>query len=465
MNKNLVIIHTDEHNLRTLGCYRNLMSQDQAFPWGDNIKVETPNIDWLAKNGCLFQNFTTPIPICQPSRATFFTGKHYDKVIKFDNSKTWNGQYLKRDSISFANYFKDLGYNNYYVGKWHLDGPEDPGWSPKHSFGFDHKKYMFNSGHYKVIKESDDGSFDFDKKCDINSADESNYTTDWLSDKAIECIKNNNDNPFLLTLCIPDPHDPNDVREPYRSMFQELDFKLPFTMRYAVNKPHQTPGWAKGGDKAKWWNTDFIAKYFGMVKCIDDNVGKIISYLRGNGLLDNTVIVFTSDHGDLLYEHRLHNKAVPYHCSINTPMIIFDAASIPANKIINTPCSMVDFCPTILDLCGISFDPKSFDGDSQLKRITNPSNQVDDYRIVYSRNWNWLAAIDNHLKLIVSLDEDLWLFDSRTDLNEINNVADNPSYSDFIKKLLINLHNQIQSFEPNILQHDIGVKLKNYINE
>lgn len=463
--KNLIIIHTDEHNLRTLGCYRNLMPRDQAFPWGDNVQVETPNIDWLAKNGCLFENFITPFPICQPSRATFFTGKHYNKVIQFDSPKTWVGQYLKRDSISFANFFKDSGYNNYYVGKWHLDGPKEPGWSPDCSFGFDHKQYMFNSGHCKVIKQSDDGSFDFDKKCDASSASEKNYTTDWLSDKAIECIKNNKSNPFLLTLSIPDPHEPNDVREPYRSMFNDLDFKLPFTMRHAVSKPDQVPGWAQGGDRAKHWNTDIIAKYFGMVKCIDDNVGKIISFLRSSNLLNNTVIVFTSDHGDLLYEHRLHNKAVPYRCSINTPMIIFDPSSIPTNKIINTPCSMVDFCPTILDLCGISFDPKSFDGDSQLKRITNPSNQVDDYRIVYSRNWNWLAAIDNHLKLIVSLDEDLWLFDSRADLNEINNVADNPFYSDSIKKLLINLYNQIQAFEPDILQKDIGIKLKNYINE
>ena len=91
-----------------------------------------------------------------------------------------------------------------------------------------------------------------------------------------------------------------------------------------------------------------------MVKCIDYNVGKIISCLRSKNLLNNTVIVFTSDHGDLLYEHRLHNKAVPYRCSINAPMIMFDSSSIPVKKRVSTPCSTVDFCPTILDLCGIS---------------------------------------------------------------------------------------------------------------
>lgn len=456
LNPNVIIVHTDEHNLRTLGCYRDLMADDQAFQFGKDVKVDTPNIDFLAKNGCLFNNFITPFPICQPSRATFFTGRHYDNVI--NAGPEWQSQYLKSNIKTFAHFFKKAGYSTNYVGKWHLNGINSPDWGTSPNFGFDHNRYMYNRGHFKIVEEVGDKVNT--SRWDLNLANDENYTTDWLSNKAIQIIKSNKTKPFLLTLCIPDPHDPNVVREPYNSMFDELAFDLPHTMKKSVNKPTNQPLWAKNGECAKKWRPESIKKYFGMVKCIDDNVGKIISCLKNINLLDNTILVFTSDHGDLLYEHRLHNKAVPYDCSIRVPMIIHYPNKI-SSKVINTPHSMPDFTPTILDLCGLDYQKQSFQGSSFLGDILCSDKTIERDRMVYSRNWNWIAVIKNSLKLVVSIDDDPWLFDQKVDADELINFYGTNAYEEHIKEMITELYIQFHEYESDYAKSsELGNKLE-----
>jgi uncharacterized sulfatase len=456
---NVIIIHTDEHNLRTLGCYRDLMTENQAFQFGKDVKVDTPNIDFLAKNGCLFNNFITPYPICQPSRATFFTGRHYDNVINAGTE--WQSQHLKSNIKTFAHFFKNAGYSTNYVGKWHLNGMKSPDWGTSPNFGFDHNRYMYNRGHFKIVEETGDNISTFNWDPDL--ANNKNYTTDWLSNKAIQIIESNKTKPFLLTLCIPDPHDPNVVREPYNSMFNNLVFDLPRTMRKSVNKPMDQPLWVKNGECANKWRPESIKKYFGMVKCIDDNVGKIISCLKNINLLDNTILVFTSDHGDLLYEHRCLNKSLPYDCSIRVPMIIYYPNKI-SSKVVNTPHSMPDFTPTVLDLCGVDYQKQSFHGSSFSSDILCSDKTIERDRIVYSRTWNWIAIIKNSLKLVISIDDDPWLFDQKVDPDELINFYNTNSYKEHIKEMITEGHFQLNKYELNYAKHsDLAYKLESYL--
>jgi len=140
---NLIIIHTDEHNLRTLGCYRQTMSDEQAYMWGKHTIVETPNIDQLANEGALCENWYASSPVCTPSRASMISG-----LYPIATGSHRNDLPLKDELVSFAHILKNNGYSTSYVGKWHLDGDAKPGFAPERQFGFTDNRYMINRGHF-----------------------------------------------------------------------------------------------------------------------------------------------------------------------------------------------------------------------------------------------------------------------------------------------------------------------------
>ena len=136
---NIVIIMTDEHNYRTLGCYRDQLSTNQAFIWGEGVKVDTPNIDSLAHEGALFTHFFASSPMCTPSRASFLSGLYPPATGAAENHAPMNS-----DTLTFAHILKENGWETGYVGKWHLNGSPSPGWSSegKSVFGFNSTKYL-----------------------------------------------------------------------------------------------------------------------------------------------------------------------------------------------------------------------------------------------------------------------------------------------------------------------------------
>ena len=140
---NLLIIQTDEHNFRTLGCYRKTLPNKQAFIWGKDAVVTTPHIDWLAENGALCTKFYATTPVCSPSRAAFVSGRYPQNT-----PVTTNNIALDDDIITFAEVLKRQGYATGYAGKWHIDGDGKPQWAPKRQFGFADNRYMFNRGHW-----------------------------------------------------------------------------------------------------------------------------------------------------------------------------------------------------------------------------------------------------------------------------------------------------------------------------
>ena len=136
---NLIIIMTDEHNLRTLGCYRDTMENSQSFVWGEGVKVDTPHIDSLARDGALFTNFNTVAPLCTPSRASFMTGMYPATTGVIGNHDKMN-----KNAVTFAEILREKeDYYTGYIGKWHLNGDPKPGFNDKkRSFGFIDTKYQ-----------------------------------------------------------------------------------------------------------------------------------------------------------------------------------------------------------------------------------------------------------------------------------------------------------------------------------
>ena len=432
---NVVIVMTDEHNLRTLGCYREQMTEDQAFVWGKGVKVDTPHIDSLARGGALLSNFYVASPSCSPSRATFMTGLYPHKTGVPNNDLP-----MDDSMVTFAEVLADNGYATGYLGKWHLDGKGKPQWGPERKFGWNDNRYMFNRGHYKKLIDTDGGpkvdapiKSDGIPGYDVGDADETTYATDFLMDRTLDFIRDNKDGPFCVMLSLPDPHGPNTVREPYHSRFMGLEFQTPKTMRKTAE---QTPAWTEmGGNnyiKEPKLNPSQMAAIFGMVQCIDDNIGELLETLSELGIRENTVVLFTSDHGDLMGEHRRHNKGVPFEMSVKSAFIINYPGNIPSGKVVEGTMTSADVGPTLLSLVGVKDKLPNAHGRSFSKRLLNKNLNPKSDAISYFRGStnhpSWVASVSSGYKLIISDIDNPWLFDLEKDPDELNNVYDDPAY-------------------------------------
>jgi len=436
---NLLILHTDEHNFRTLGCYRETLSDDQAYLWGPKAVVETPRIDQLAKNGVLCTSFYATTPVCSPSRSSFMTGMYPQ------NTPVVTNNIPMADGLeTFASILKNNGWSTAYIGKWHLDGTGKPQWAPERKFGFEDNRYMFNRGHYKMLEDTDDGprvaSINDKGVADygLEGADEKSFTTDFLADKAMEFIEMHKDGPFCLMVSFPDPHGPNTVRAPYDTMYEDLKFRKPPSNHVDTTN---LPSWAQPAKKTIGQNG--MVKYYGMVKCIDDNVGKIIDFLDDEKLLGNTIVIFTSDHGDLLGEHGRDNKGVPFETSAKIPFVISYPGVLPNGMVVDQAMSCVDFSPSILSLMGIEKSGQEEGQDvSSLWKGQLPAgwNDVAFMRgtgVLNGPDENWLSVVSDRYKMVFSprKGDEPWLFDLEKNPDETINFYTYPYYKDVVAKL------------------------------
>jgi len=432
---NLIVIQTDEHNFRTLGCYRASLPEDRAFVWGPGVKVETPHLDWIAQHGGIATRCYGTSPVCTPSRAAMMTGRYPQNTGAIANDLP-----MSDDLVTYAAVLRDHGYATGYAGKWHLDGPGKPEWEPKRRFGFVDNRYMFNRGHWKKLIETPEGpqvgakGKSGEPTYNLAGADDKSFTTDFLADRAVEFIRKHKGEPFAYHVSIPDPHGPNTVRAPYDTMFDDLNFQKPGS---ALSKGEDLPSYAatqQGGA-----NQRQMSLYFGMVKCMDDNVGKILDAVREAGVLDNTIIVFTSDHGDLCGEHGRDNKGVPMEGSARIPFLIHAPGRIKPGTVVTQSLGSVDFKPTILALMGVSDSSKNegrdasplFTGDASAKDW----HDVNFLRIGKNAKGGWFGAFTSRYKLILAPGGAASFFDLQNDPNEMRNVISAAEHRETIRQL------------------------------
>jgi len=450
---NLIMVLVDEHSFRTLGCYRELLPYDQAYIWGDGIAVETPNIDALAHEGALYKNFYTVAPLCTPSRASFFTGLYPQ-----DTGATKNHEPLSEDIPTFAEVLRaDNGYYTGFLGKFHLNGDEKPGWGKRRDkrHGFIETKFRYNRGHWKFFERSNGKviGYEWRDKDKFKGRHEQNYATDFLFNRGLEFINRQvkMDRPFAMVLSIADPHAPNIVRLPYANMYDDMHFQLPHTAKVAVRGNPSVPRWQyTDGDIVPeaeeyleaYENSEFfqnhLQNYFGMVKCLDDNIGKLMAHLKEKHIDENTIVVFTSDHGDQLGEHGKLNKGKPYEASAGIPFIVRYPQKIKPGKVIDTTYSSVDFAKTILSLMNArskktNFDSYGIDGSRELLEDDVPA-KLNQIRFLYDagKKARWAAAVMDGFKLVISRNDVPWLFNLKEDPHEIFNYYNDPKFSEIL---------------------------------
>lgn len=428
---NVLIIHCDQLAAWTLGCY-------------GGGGIETPNIDRLAAEGTLMTNFYANTPVSTPSRGCFLSGLYPNEHGAFKNDKQ-----IRQDIPTFASELRDAGYATGYFGKWHLDGnPKRPGWDIRgKDMGWTDRTSMYSFGHYKILRKQPGSHPEFGKEVAQTAAE---YPTDWFTDRAMDFMKAHKNRPFCAMLSIPDPHGPYLIRPPYDTMYPPETVEVPATLTEAPANDHffYNESRHKVVDK-KSGKTQYeeilqnIRKdksaYLGEIKCIDDNVGRIIAFLKKSGLYDKTIIVFTADHGDMMGEHARMAKAVPLESSARIPFIIRYPKLVEQGVRSECVASCIDFYPTILALTGTT-QQGSVSGRSLAPQLSGEQATWNDEAFLrcYASVFPWVGIVTKEYKLVYGEkdpDGKGLLIDRRKDPGERYNCFDDPAYSEVIGQL------------------------------
>lgn len=485
---NILYIMSDDHSYQTISAY-------------DGRLIQTPNIDRIANEGVRFTNSFVANSISGPSRACMLTGKHSHANGFTDNASEFDGS-----QQTFPKLLQQAGYETAIIGKWHLTSAPT---------GFDYSEILIGQGDYYNAPFIKNGE---------KIASEG-YVTDVTTDKAIDWLENKRDKnkPFCLLLHHKAPHrtwmpDLQDLE-----LFSDAEFELPdnFYDDYAGRQaaaaqemsiakdmdlvydlkladkentihsrleeagrnmnnhmtPEQRAAWDKHYDPiikefkkanlsgkalAEWKYRQYLRDYLRVIHSVDRNVGRVLEYLEKAGLLENTMVVYTSDQGFYMGEHGWFDKRFMYEESFRTPLLV----RLPGGKKgdINQMVQNIDYGPTILDLAGVEI-PTDMHGVSFLPLLRG--EEVHDWRnSLYYHYYEYPAehAVKRHYgirtdryKLIHFYNDiDCWeLYDLQNDPTEMNNLYGQPGTKELaqgLKKRLIDL--QIQYADTNAMQYN-----------
>lgn len=444
---NVLVLYTDEHSSWTMGAYGGRL-------------IETPHLDRIGREGAIFHNYFVNSAVCTPSRGCLITGRYPHAHGAYANNIE-----IDRDEVTTAECFRRAGYETGFAGKWHLDGEARPGWvDPARSMGFEDSRWMYNRGHWKriveqpegwpqnrsvaqaggerIVADQPDGRPDI--SYDVDAPGE--YFTDWITDQCIEFLDREREAPFYYFLSIPDPHTPFSVRAPYDTMFSPDEMPVPPTLYQ-----EELPDWAERSRQAmverenleSWDDPEreailrqILAQYCGMVKCIDDNVGRILDALEANGQLDNTLIVFTSDHGNYLGEHGLYFKNQLYETAYRVSLLMRLPGVIPAGTEVEECVASVDVHPTTLELCGVAGSEREQGRSFAALARGEEDPDWPDEAYLHHSSFARAGIFTPAWELALVRDGEHVLFDRRNDPEQTTNLFAEPEHQVTVRDLV-----------------------------
>ncbi|MBW7989843.1 MAG: sulfatase-like hydrolase/transferase [Planctomycetes bacterium] len=408
---NLLIIHTDQLSCWAISIYAKQRTDTANY---GKVLVKTPYIDSLAQEGAIFYNFFTNSAVCTPSRGCLVTGRYPHAHGAYKNNIE-----LNRDEITIAHILQNNGYETGYAGKWHIDGPPKPGWlKPQRSMGFADCRFMFNRGHWKNIVDQPEGNPEVSPYKVIG--DKKTFTTDWLAGKTIDFIKKPKRKPFFYMVSIPDPHGPFTVREPYMSMYKPEDMTVPNNFKESPTN--------KGNKKTAVQMQKSKAYYCGLVKCIDDNVGRILKALKDESIFDDTIIVFTTDHGEYMGEHGLYGKNQWYRTAYQIPFIVRWPKRIRPGTVINNFVTNVDVQQTLLGLMGIKPCGREQGRDAS-GLLRGKKIKWTNEAMIHHSSLESAGIFTPEYELVLKSKGNHMLFDRINDPEQTKNLYNNPKYT------------------------------------
>lgn len=432
---NLLVIYTDQQSSWTLGCYGGKL-------------VETPAIDSIGNEGAVLENFFTNSAVCTPSRGCFLTGRY-----PHSNGAYTNNHPFAPGQLTVADVLAEAGYETGYAGKWHLQPRHSENWlTPDRSNGFADCQWMYNNGHPKSAVQREGEKPELTHVTNVGR-----NISEWLADKAVEFLGRGHDKPFFYMVSFPDPHTPFTVNAPYDTMYDPEDMPLPETF-YEKDRPDWLDDRSDIMHIVCEVDTDpseretllklSKARYCGEVKCIDDNVARILDCLKQKGILDDTVVVFTTDHGEYMGEHGIYFKNQFYETAYRIPMLIRWPKSIVAGTRIDRIVDTVDFQQTILALMGVEpvGNEQGVDASGLLRGETV---EWTDESFIHHNTLERAGIFTPEYELgYVKGSQDHILFDRVNDPLQKNNLFRDPTCREVIARLterIIEHHAEVES--------------------
>jgi arylsulfatase A-like enzyme len=393
-------------------------AQATGYSGDPNLIGKTPNLDQMAAQGVNFKNAISVTPVCTPYRAALLTGQYPTTT-----GMIFNDLHLPDESVTMAELFKDSGYKTGYIGKWHLDGMGRFEYTPpERRQGFDYWKALECSHDYNNLIYYEGG--DSEKKT------WEGYGPYAETQDAISYIQKNagSDKPFLMVLAWGAPHFPHtSAPEEFQSQFNEEDIIL------RGNVADDMKGIAKKE----------AVGYYAHMLALDKCIGDLEKAIDAAGISENTIIVFTSDHGEMLGSHSIKpkQKQVPWAESVRVPFLLKYPARFGNKKIeVEAPINVPDILPTLLSLADLPV-PEFVDGESMADAITNPELKKDKATLVMNvspfagKSDEYRGVYTSRYAYVKTLDGPLFLFDNKKDTLQMDNLVNKPGYEELQKEM------------------------------
>ncbi len=418
--------------------------------WDTVNEQVTPNLMQLAKEGVKFENNFTCQPVCGPARSCLQTGLYATECGCY-----WNGIAMPQTIKPLASYFNDAGYQTAYIGKWHLASDRYPGVGlhcestavPKERMG--EYQYWRAADVLEFTSHGYDG-YVFDENG--NKIDFKGYRADCINDFALEYLDNcDKDKPFFMFISQLEPHHQNDHHcyEGYKETVDDYkNYPIPDDLTFL-----------KGDYKKSY------PDYMSAINRLDYNVGRLVQKLKDLGIYDDTIIIYTSDHGSHFKTRNPEYKRSCHESATHTPLII-KGGGFEGGKTETRLSSLIDLPPTLLSMAGIDI-PKSYSGIDLTKQIDNPDDKrkcvfiqisesqcgraIRTDRYKYSVRTAGIVGYIHHSSKVYFED---FLYDLEKDPIEKNNLVKDSNYRQVreeLKALLIEQMTAAGEAKPMIL--------------
>lgn len=417
------------------------------FPDGPAEWLHAPNLKALATRSTRFANAYTGSPLCAPGRASFMSGQLPRRTRVYDNAAEFAS-----DIPTYAHHLRAAGYATTLSGKMHFVGPDqlhgfeerlttdiypaDFGWTPDYGKPGERIDWWYhNLGSVKGAGVAETtNQLEYDDEVAFNAVR-----------KVYDLGRRLEPRPWMMTVSFTHPHDPYVARKKYWDLYEDCEHLSPATqaIAYEDQDGHSQRLLDACDFRALDITEDDVCRsrraYFASISYVDDKIGEVLEALRGTRQDDNTIIVFASDHGDMLGERGLWFKMNFFEGSARVPLMIA-APGLPTGRI-DTPVSTMDLTPTLCDLVGISLDRIAPWTDGQtLVPLANGTTRTGPVRMEYAAEGSVAPMVclrDGPWKYIECPADPAQLFNLDGDPWELTNLAADPAYADVLAEFAL----------------------------